>query len=1121
MKRVIKMIWAILPLITFGQELVNIEPPNPESSSILKFMQVPVDLHNGIAQITIPLFDLKTKGVNIPISIQYHSRGVKVGEIASRVGLGWRLNAGGLISRQVRDGADDGRNGYLKNAILGNFYSKIFTDYTVRENLYNQLSTSDSNPDLVPDLFFYNYSGGGGKFIIDQIDREAVKQKFTNEKISYFMDNEGYIEGFSVIDSNGNEYYFGVYQEKESFSTSGSIDSKIVLNSTYIDTGGVSDNFKDTWYLLKIKTIKGEEIDFEYENEIVRYWERLFDGKKGSQGAPSVLESYEGEDSYSVVRKKEINERRLRKIIYNDVTIDFVPSQEQREDLMGSYSIDRIVVYNREEKVKEIRFEYRYKQNLDNANENWFLASLESSSTHAFGRTRLFLDKIRLIDVKSHLSENENIYSFKYNETPLPSRYSTSQDRWGYFNDEDNGNFLLYGDDPLDNRDVSVELSEAGMLKEIYLPTGGREIFEYEHNQGESAIPLNFSTNNVNTTTFNVTLSEFENMENGVYSKQFEILQPTTVRLSSWVSPMDGCGGEGDIPSNNYNSNCSFIMGLFEINTNIGGYLVPGNRLLYLSPGSYRLSVIPNVSNYNPYSMSESFYINLSYDQDSPSSNLIYGPGKRIKRMKIEEESNTKIINYNYSDGMIFGQPDYVYVYAPVPDGVNICFINRSDQLISSPQSNEIGYKNVEILEVGEHNEIKTTLEFTNIPDTGFFYHFPFHPSTDNEWLRGKLINEKKFKKTNSGQSKLISEKIYKYSYAGTDSPVIFTPIELELESLNFPNLVLPNDLMYLKTNNFFRFPLLIFSKLGSSQFVGLNEQSNNWEASEGSVGFRMYHFTGGTMDLSESVVKNYYPNGMEVRTVTKRDFDYTKNYNPIAIRTTTSLNDSVTQKFYYPQDLLGQGIQPNQMQRLIDENRIGQPIKTETFKNNEKISSSITKYNQFINDGMNLLLPSEVHNLKGEESGNVDLFYSSSRKISYDKYDTHGNILQYTPENGIPVSVVWGYESQYPIAKIEGRAYNSLNVSLINQIITAADNDQSESSEDTLRTKLRLLRNTYPDAMITTYTYDPLVGVTSITPPNGQTAYYEYDGFGRLESVKDEAGNKVQDIQYHYRPTP
>ena len=83
----------------------------------------------------------------------------------------------------------------------------------------------------------------------------------------------------------------------------------------------------------------------------------------------------------------------------------------------------------------------------------------------------------------------------------------------------------------------------------------------------------------------------------------------------------------------------------------------------------------------------------------------------------------------------------------------------------------------------------------------------------------------------------------------------------------------------------------------------------------------------------------------------------------------------------------------------------------------------------------------------------------------------------------------------------------------------TQLNGDLKEVNESDLQSINNLRSNSaFKEAMITTFTYKPLVGMTVMTDPRGRTTTYEYDDFGRLEIVKDHEGKLLEEYQYHYK---
>ena len=252
------ILWGLMFTVQISaQEIPNIAPPSPEASSVFKFAEIPVSLYTGTPNITIPLMSIEARGITIPITLSYHARGIKVDEIASRVGLGWSLNCGGMISRQVRGLPDEAAHGYLESNT--NSYG-FFNYYSDRLPILNANSGGNPpKPDYLPDQFFFSAGNLSGKFVLDSRDNgKAVIQQFSDVKIDYSPVSS------VITDGTGNKYYYG----GAAVDYDSTIQSIVVPTTDDPQLTNVNDDdYPNTWHLNKIVTAQGEVISFSYKPE--------------------------------------------------------------------------------------------------------------------------------------------------------------------------------------------------------------------------------------------------------------------------------------------------------------------------------------------------------------------------------------------------------------------------------------------------------------------------------------------------------------------------------------------------------------------------------------------------------------------------------------------------------------------------------------------------------------------------------------------------------------------------------------------------------------------------------------------------------------------------------------
>ncbi|WP_300691054.1 hypothetical protein [Chryseobacterium sp.] len=196
-------------------------------------------------------------------------------------------------------------------------------------------------------------------------------------------------------------------------------------------------------------------------------------------------------------------------------------------------------------------------------------------------------------------------------------------------------------------------------------------------------------------------------------------------------------------------------------------------------------------------------------------------------------------------------------------------------------------------------------------------------------------------------------------------------------------------------------------------------------------------------------------------------------------------------------------------IQKLINANILDIPIEVEKRKNGKLLSKKETKYEHSYT-----VLPSSI--VSSDLDNNIP-----NTEITYDGYDLRGNLVQYTTKDGISTVIVWGYNQTQPIAKIKNVKFTDIELSSMFNIMGASDIDAAagiNNDETALFSAFKIFRDSLPNYEITTYTYDPLVGVRSITPPSGIRENYIYDSAGRLHKIVDVNGQIVKEMKYNYK---
>ncbi len=91
-------------------------PPSPTAASLGKYGEFPINLYSGLINIGEHLYTIKSGSLSMDISLSYHHGGNRPSDIPGWVGLGFSLNAGGVITRNVNGLPDDKPGGYYTSS---------------------------------------------------------------------------------------------------------------------------------------------------------------------------------------------------------------------------------------------------------------------------------------------------------------------------------------------------------------------------------------------------------------------------------------------------------------------------------------------------------------------------------------------------------------------------------------------------------------------------------------------------------------------------------------------------------------------------------------------------------------------------------------------------------------------------------------------------------------------------------------------------------------------------------------------------------------------------------------------------------------------------------------------
>lgn len=1063
----------------------NVLPPSPEAASLGSFVDLPSNYFTGAVSKSIPVYTLVEGDISVPIRLSYHGSGFRTQQSASWVGLGWTLEAGGVVSRTMV-GSPDNWNGDN----LGKGYLRLAQNYDydyivagpqelVRYELLKLISSGCY--DAEPDEFTFNFGGHQGKFNFHWDSHNAapenvVKVDANSQTTVIPIWKNGYsseLIAWEIYTADGFIYRFEAFENTD------------VISSDIFDClFSWKQNYNSSWFLTEISNAsRNRYVRFEYEpytiNDYSISHSRSITHELGGGTCPL---NYAGELKINSTHVRLMGQRLSR--IYSshsEIEVVFVPGDE-RPDFAGTdvYELGEI-------QIKRSSGEVIKKFVLD-----------QDNST-----SRLTLRKVTEIAGGEAL----NPYTFDYQEG-LDARTSPT-DHWGFSPGAQNacdGSVVshiptyewydAFGEKHWNVRggkEPGLEGSVKGMLSRITYPTGGFEEYTYELNDysfiGSTGLEVSESeTNCVSFYSESLGTTDQDCPQGGGINttrvvRPFNVAadpsdpdNPIEVRvipnIDFYVPDGEPYFGAGSPPSTE-------IWSVDNPDNPIASFTEAqdGQPIIFLlSPGDYELVT---EATFKSCSTQTADRAGASIAYRNYTNNIITtkpSGGVRLQKVKKYDFDGSLVLEENYeykledgrSSGWITVEPRYV--------SYNDFFLNRKSGMssydiscqriiarASSLYSNShLGYKRVKVIQ-GDGSNGSTVVEFNIIPDQ-VFLEPPYQKSNTSAHLNGLLKRKTIF---NAAGEELFREEYLHKSYAE----------QTRAMKISYKGGGHPDELRF--------------------EFGGHRINSGHTKVRKST-----------STQISEG----------EYTQITETDYD-DKVHNVFEQRKIANHKTDITRTFY-PQDYDSPSIG---IQFLLDHHMYQNPVEAISYIDeggSEKVTSAVYfTYNDYWlanvrKAGFADPVALAEFQRSVDHGGNYDASkYESTTEIDLVYDTTTDNVRSQQSRNGLEVVYVWGYNNSKPVFKVQNATQSDVDAALSSSDLSQLGSDPDITTIQQIWSKLTSI---LPEAFVTGFKYDIAFGVTEMIDQNGLMVSYEYDAFGRLIRVK-ENDKITSQYRYHY----